>query len=341
MTFENIHVSQDNPVATAQSIENAVRGLSATFGPIGPVDFPPPNRVPSPSNEAPYTEPWWMKTYAPELQVTPVVLPDGTLSLTEFDITFVGSSGKQDHPLLEISSARNDQGQTVSVPSNAVVTRKEPSNEFRVNPEEFDDPTTSGPDAYNQTNPSVAMDADGDFVIVWESEVPNSQNFGSVSDVFARRFSPFGKTTAAIPGEVTDIFSGSTGVRALINPEAEDVQRLIFDATDKFVPLTGTFRLQLGNVLTESISFNSGNLRATADDIQAKLADAGINGVTVVQVPTGTTGRYRLELRFGGESAGVNQPTLQYVADVTPLAATVTAEDVAVDMFTISVNQNA
>jgi hypothetical protein len=269
-----------------------------------------------------------------------VVLPDGTLSLTEFDITFVGSSGKQDHPELGITNARNDLGQTISVPSDAIVTRKEPSNEFRVNPEEFDDPTTTDPDAYNQTNPSVAMDADGDFVIVWESEVPNSQNFGSVSDVFARRFSPFGKTTAQVPGEVTDIYGGSTGVRALINPEAEDVQRLIFDATDPFSPLAGTFRLELGDVLTESIAFDSTDLRATADDIEAKLADADINGVTVVQVPTANDRALSPGVRFGGESAGVNQPTLEYVQDVVPLAATVTTEDMPVDMFTISVNQD-
>ena len=185
------------------------------------------------------------------------------------------------------------------------------------------------------------MDADGDFVIVWESEIPDSQNFGSVSDVFARRFSPFGKTTANVPGEITDIFGGSTGVRDLINPEAEDVQRLTFDADNVFDPLVGTFRLQLGDVLTEPIMFDSEDLRATADDIEAKLADVDINGVTVIQVPTATTGRYRLELRFGGESAGIDYPQLQYVADVIPLEANVPdAEQMPVDMVTIHVNQD-
>ncbi|NLS96608.1 MAG: hypothetical protein GXX96_31110 [Planctomycetaceae bacterium] len=341
MVFQNIRVSADNPNATAASIENAIRGLSEAYGPIGPVDFPPPNRVTATSTEAPYTAPWWTKSYAPEVQVTPVVKSDGTLSLTEFDITFVGSSGKQDHPQLALTNARNDQGLVVSVPSSAVVTRKEPSNEFRVNPAEPDDPATAGNDAYNQTNPSVAIDADGDFVIVWESEIPNTKDFGSVSDIFAQRFTPFGKTTAAIPGEMIDIFGGSTGIRALVNPEVQDVQRLIFNANDPFgLPLTGTFRLQLGDTLTSPISFNSANLRATADDIVAKLADAGIEGVTVVQVPTSTTGLFRLEVRFGGASAGVDQPTLQYVADVTPLAATVTVEDMPVDMYTINVNQD-
>ena len=340
MVFEGIRVSEDNPLATAQSIANAISSASQTYGPLGPVDFPSPDRVTNTSNDA-YTAPWWTTSIAPEVQVTPVITPDGTMSLTEFDITFVGSSGKQNHPELTVSNARNDQGQTVSIPSDAVETRKEPSNEFRVNPEEFDDPTTSGADAYNQVNPSVAMDADGDFVIVWESEIPNSQDFGSVSDVFARRFSPFGKTTVSVPGEVTDIFGGSTGIRELINPEAEDVQRLTFTANNVFDPLVGSFRLQLGNVITESILFDSENLRATADDIEAKLADVDINGVTVVQVPTTTTGQYRLEVRFGGESAGIDQPQLQYVADVIPLDAIVPdAQQMAVDMVTINVNQD-
>jgi large repetitive protein len=340
MAFEGIRVSQDNPLATAQSIENAVRGLSTSYGPLGPIDFPSPDRVTANSDEAPYEAPWWTQTISPEVQVTPVITPDGTMSLTDFDITFIGSSGKQDHPELAVSNAKNDQGLTVSVPSDTVTTRKEPSNEFRVNPLEADDPTTPGNDTYDQINPSVAMDADGDFVIAWESAVPNSENFGSVSDIFAKRFSPFGKTTADVPGEITDIFGGSTGIRDLINAEAEDVQRLTFNADNAFDPLVGTFRLKLGDVTTESIAFDSEDLRATADDIEAKLADADIEGVTVIQVPTATTGRYRLELRFGGDSAGIDYPTIEYVADVPLLAATVSAEDIPVDMVTIHVNQD-
>ena len=338
LVFEGIRVSQDNPLLTAQSIENAIRGSDGSYGPLGPVDFPPPDRVSSTSDEAPYQAPWWTSSDALEVQVTPVITPDGTMSLTDFDITFIDSSGKQDHPELLVTNARNDQGQAISIPSDTVTTRKESSNEFRVNPEEYDDPTTSGNDAYNQTNPAVAMDADGDFVIVWESEIPDSQNFGSVSDVFARRFAPFGKTTDAVPGEVTDIFGGSTGVRELVNPEAEDVQRLIFTADNPFTALVGTFRLQLDTVWTDWIEFNSEDLRATADDIEAKLAEAEIEGVTVVQVPTATTGVYRLELRFGGESAGVDYPEIG--VDDTQLDADVTPNDIAVDMTTIQVNQN-
>ena len=75
-------------------------------------------------------------------------------------------------------------------PQLGVRTLKEPSPEFRVNPEEVDNPFTPLPDFYQQNNPAVAMDADGDFVIVWQSEVPDSVTPGSKTDIFARRFTP-------------------------------------------------------------------------------------------------------------------------------------------------------
>lgn len=330
MMFENVEISQDNPLATAQNIKAALEGASSTFAPIGPVNFPPPSRVP-PNNqdgrEAPYEEPWWTQTSGLEVEVTPVVNADGTFSLTDFDVTFVGASGKQDHPELAVSNARNDQGQTVSIPSDTVSTRKQPSNEFQVNPEG------------GGATPAVAMDADGDFVITWARYVPDAENNGSWSDIFARRFSPFGMTTLDVAGEMTDIYGGSTGIRALISPEAEDVQRLIFNADDDFQPLVGTFRLKLGDVLTEPIAFNSEDLQATADDIEEKLADADVNGVQVVKIPTEKAGLYRLEVRFGGESAGIDHPTLEYVVDVTPLEASVSAQDTPVDFYTIDVNR--
>ena len=118
-------------------------------------------------------------------------------SLTEFEITFDGSlgsvegaAGKKDHPELVFVSATTDVGTTVDIASEGeVVTIKEPSPEFRVNPEEPDSPYTPLPDVYDQTNAAVAMDADGDFVIVWQSEVASST---SISDIFARQFSAVG-----------------------------------------------------------------------------------------------------------------------------------------------------
>ncbi len=335
IVFEGIRVSEDNPLQTAQNIADAIMGATETYASVGPVDSSTVDQATSGTtsdSESPYEQPWWISSYDLEVDVTPVVTAEGTLSLTEFDITFVGSSGKQNHPELVVSNAKNDANQTVSVPSDAITTRKETSNEFRVNPEEET--------AYNQTSPSVAMDADGDFVIVWESEVSGTTTSGSVSDIFAKRYSPFGITTADVPGEVIDIYGTSTGVRAIVNPEAEDVQRLIFDADDPYAELTGTFRLQLDDVITESIAFDSTDLVTTAQNIEEALADKGLEGVSVVRVATATTGRYRLEVYFGGDSAGVDQPTLEYVADVTPLAATVTTVDMDVDMYTIAVNQD-
>ena len=69
---------------------------------------------------------------------------------------------------------------------------KQSSGEFRVNDPETDSPDSLGRNVYDQTNARVAMDLDGNFVVTWESVVPNSVNYGSVSDIFARRFSPAG-----------------------------------------------------------------------------------------------------------------------------------------------------
>ena len=69
---------------------------------------------------------------------------------------------------------------------------KQSSDAFRVNDPEVQDPNMSGSQFYDQTNPQVAMDLDGNFVVTWESVVPDSANSGSVSDIFARRFSPAG-----------------------------------------------------------------------------------------------------------------------------------------------------
>ncbi|MGA2061003.1 MAG: hypothetical protein ABSG67_11015, partial [Thermoguttaceae bacterium] len=139
------------------------------------------------------------------VQVTPagVTATDPTGLLT-FDITFVGNSGDTDQPQLVFGQMTDATGTSLSVlhmTNPAVPTidslnvtnikiLKENSPEFRVNPPEPDNPYTVGPDQYDQTDPAVAMDADGDFVITWTSVVPDSVNPGSQTDVFARRFSP-------------------------------------------------------------------------------------------------------------------------------------------------------
>jgi len=147
---------------------------------------------------------------------------DGTI----FDIAFTGDSGKKDHPELVVTAVEDEYGVSlIASPQLGVETLKEPSPEFRVNPEEPDNPFTILPDRYDQINPSVAMDADGEFVITWESEVPNIDNFGSVSDIFARRFTAAGLVDPADVTYFTDtdadglMDSPVQGVRALETPQ--------------------------------------------------------------------------------------------------------------------------
>ncbi len=128
-------------------------------------------------------------------------------SVQQFDVTFTGVSGKENHPEMVLDSAYDEYGNAITnLPADSVRTLKESSPEFRVNAEEYDNPATLWPDIYDQGNPyagldlhnygvdgpAVAMDADGDFVITWTSEVPDTTSNGSVTDIYARRFSPAG-----------------------------------------------------------------------------------------------------------------------------------------------------
>ncbi|MBN2581092.1 MAG: trypsin-like serine protease, partial [Pirellulales bacterium] len=117
-------------------------------------------------------------------------------------------------------------------PTGQVQTLSEPGHEFRVNPEEPDNPYTVGLDKTTQSNPSVAMDADGNFVITWDSTVPDLLNYGSKTDVFAERFSPMGLFTpqgllisnnlVSVPESTTTPYYESFTVR-LVNQPLEDV----------------------------------------------------------------------------------------------------------------------
>ena len=94
---------------------------------------------------------------------------------------------------------------------------KETSDEFRVNAPEPQDPTDDSTQFYDQSNPQVAMDADGDFVITWQSQVPSALNPTTPdTDIFARRFSAAGfvtgvtqdiQFTTAPTGTSTDFFT--------------------------------------------------------------------------------------------------------------------------------------
>ena len=201
-------VSATNPNQTANGIEQIFFGTSTNTSIAATVTGPAVPNLSGPRNS-----PTDVRMPAPGVSVTPVrELVDGVWvdSLTTFDITFNGGTGatetdagKKDHPELVVSWAADELGNTSDGGGDfaamaEVNTLKEPSPEFRVNPPEPDDPFTRYPDGsprpdkYHQTNPAVAMDSDGEFVITWVSQIPDSVDHNSITDIFARRFAPAG-----------------------------------------------------------------------------------------------------------------------------------------------------
>ncbi|MGQ9575477.1 MAG: hypothetical protein ACUVUC_09175 [Thermoguttaceae bacterium] len=266
---------------------------------------------------------------APTISVVPVLGLPGHEDGTVFDVTFTGAWSKKDLPELVITAAWDDDTPANSLMGSAqlgVETLKQPSPEFRVNPEEPDNPFTPLPDLFIQSVPAVAMDADGDFTITWQSEVPGWVNPGSGTDIFARRFSPIGivEDPGAVRGFVVP------GVKAWSN----DVQ-IITVAASSPGPLVGTFRLSIAGQTTEVIDFDSNNLADTARGIESALILLGYRGLSV-KVTSGTS-PYKFEVTFGGDSAGVDQPPIEYVPEA--LNATVSIADKPGDLSTFQVNQ--
>ncbi|HQF13556.1 MAG TPA: hypothetical protein PLS55_06635, partial [Thermogutta sp.] len=309
--ISNIPVSPDNPALTAQALAQAFNTRLQAYA-LGPIDFPPPDRVPS-ATEGPYTDPLVAAVSIPQISVTAV-------NATTFDIRFIGDSGKLDHPELIISAVSDELGNNLlPSPEATVTTLKQSSPEFRVNPEEPDDPFTPGPDKYNQTNPAVAIDADGDFIIVWESEVPDSVAFASVSDIFARRFRPVGTANLGVSQFIVDMDADGTpetpisGILPLVSPLKTVTQTLTVDA---FLPgtLTGNFRLSLAGRQTEDIAFDSTQLATTAANIQGALVMAGFQDVTVQVISSTDPYKFRVTFRqtFSGPN-GLADAILQYV----------------------------
>ncbi|MDO4628363.1 MAG: trypsin-like serine protease, partial [Planctomycetia bacterium] len=145
-----------------------------------------------------------------EISVVPVYGLGDTL--IGFDVTYVNSSGKQDMPELivtelnTVNEAYFDdsyvdfvdarpylKGDLLAVDAkNAEVhTLKQNSKEFRVNPtsDEVFNKKSKILRATDQTDASVALDADGDFVFTWTSEALQTKVQGSFTDIYARTFS--------------------------------------------------------------------------------------------------------------------------------------------------------
>ena len=330
----NIPLFPDSPADTARAIESYFRQVQVderltTTRNYAPVDYPPQDRASGPgsSTDSPRTQP---------LTTAPIPLADievRAINATTFDITFTGFSGKKDHPEIIIEDVRNDFNNPNSSTGDPLAflsdidTLKAPSAEFRVNPLELkDDPATPWPDVYSQSRPGIAMDADGDFVIVWQSEVPDSLNLGSKFDVYGRQFAPLAMVAdpAAVPGFITP------GIRAMAA-----TQVIVFDS-QVVTDLTGTFQLRVGGQLTGVIPFDSTKLDETAGVIRAELVALGYTQAEVrILQPSDP---FRLEIAFPTANGSVDQPPIEYVAIPGGLAAKVSFEGLPGDLFTFRAN---
>ena len=192
----NIPVSPDDPWSTAYAIEQYLKQTSTTYqmGPTGSDGVGGYDYKTTIYYDAAYAVST-LRTALPNVSVTPVSVPGVADGLT-FDITFVGNSGKIDQPEVKVVDVKTEKPSDIlpGVPlaNGSVTTIKQSSGEFRVNAEEPDDPRTPElADKFDQWEPAVAIDADGDFVITWTSEVADmAGSGGSQTDIFARRFSP-------------------------------------------------------------------------------------------------------------------------------------------------------
>jgi hypothetical protein len=216
-TTESIPVVGSNPTITALNIQAAFNQSAANSSADGVSESPwlyseegpysyinvvsPPATPVTPTSST--TDPVTANTTqfnAPTVTVAPVTGSPG-----QFDITFVGAAGDTPQSTLEIVNAMNSLGNSVAIPANSVQQIKGPSPVFKVNGPDPANPGLLTPLNYSRTNPSVAMDSSGYFVITWEEQVPNSVNPGSVTDIFARRFQPVSYTSPASAQNVSGV----------------------------------------------------------------------------------------------------------------------------------------
>ena len=110
----------------------------------------------------------------------------------------------------------------------------------------------------------------------------------------------------------------------------------------------GIFYLQIGNVVTQAITFNNTDLGSdstgTATSIQNALVAAGFQGVTVVNVlpsvQPGKPTRFTFNVTFAGASLGIDEPPIEYVAAAAALPVTMTQANITPDMYTLQANVN-
>lgn len=188
--YTNIIVDPANPLQTANNIQKKFDSKLST-NLMAPIAMPAPDRINAQRlvMEGPATETDLIVSGGiyPQVLVVPVYgLTDEagrSLDGYVYDITFIGDSSYINHPLL---AGLNSEGTKDGI---QIETIKESSSEFRVNDPEPDNEYTGEVERYDQLNPSVAMDADGDFVITWQSEVSNTLMRGSYVDIYAKTYS--------------------------------------------------------------------------------------------------------------------------------------------------------
>jgi hypothetical protein len=236
---------------TASLIQSAVN-VSETVA-IAPISFnQPPNAAPYPNPPGTVgasATPW-------DVEVLPTTGPNS--NYLYFNVSFVGDSGDQDlthtvngvqYGALSVSAIYStNNGVNTAIPVNADVTtlEKVSSPAFEVNAPQIQDPLSSTSTEYTQNNPQVAMDADGDFVIVWQAaQAPSTELGADTSDIYAREYSTLGYV--ADQSFETLSFTGVTG------------------------QMSGNYTLDVGGQATGAITFNEPTTPALQSSMAASL----------------------------------------------------------------------
>ncbi|MEN6558047.1 MAG: hypothetical protein ABFC54_07695, partial [Thermoguttaceae bacterium] len=240
-TTLKIIISNDPTLTAEQNMAQTVENIKYAFSAATSTTYATAPTIDGPSNTVSTT-----RIALPEVSVT-------ARSEYEFDITFTGDYGLQTQPLL-VLTAYDSSGATMT--GGTVKIIKQSSDEFRVNNIETDNINTNRIDVYDQYNAQVAMDADGDFVITWESD---STTTGSYTDIYARRFSASG------------FIDGVT-------------QTITFTSTSTLG--TGTFTLTTDKGTSNAITFN---LASVANDVKYALNRLGYDPSSVVVQSSSTS----------------------------------------------------
>ncbi|MGL6194363.1 MAG: hypothetical protein ACRC2T_06025, partial [Thermoguttaceae bacterium] len=191
---EGIPFDPKNPLQTAQNIQYAFSNSVIS----GDYAYAPINTNNNVSFEKEHSGIVVDQFAIPEVRVSVV-------DATTFDITFINRSGKINHQEMMVTSAVDGFGNQHVNPDSIylhksyryydqtitpVSTLKESSDAFRVNPLE-DTSSPYKPTALaitDQHSPVVAMDADGDFIIAWSTEVKSLTNPYNTYDIYSQRF---------------------------------------------------------------------------------------------------------------------------------------------------------